>query len=422
MTRVVALCGFLGVGKTTTLQHVLTQCPDDVSVGVVANDVAKVNIDAQLVKSVAEDAQGKLVSVQLENGCACCTASDDLVESIESLVANREDGFDYIIVEASGVAEAGQLREVLSELPCDILRGQDSQPFVITVVDAYDFLDQCRSADMLRDRPDLVGDAATTDAKRSVVDLLMEQVEHADSVILNKIDRLEGAVTRLEKLQAIVSGLARDEAEVHTSEFGAIDLLDLVAANAGGSSKAHNHCHADEICKHGSHCAHHHEKCNEGCARDHKSKYGISSFVFSSSRAFHGPTLAKTVLQPIAALQRAEDVAFDRTFSRGGDDAEQKEVDRDQALAETADVENPFCGVVRAKGFIWIDRQPSIKLYWSLAGKSFAVTPAGTWADEGDESTDQRRQELVFVGIGLEAQRQRILDLLEAALVPVPAE
>eukprot|EP00512_Aurantiochytrium_limacinum_P014843 CAMPEP_0171572348 /NCGR_PEP_ID=MMETSP0961-20121227/4082_1 /TAXON_ID=87120 /ORGANISM="Aurantiochytrium limacinum, Strain ATCCMYA-1381" /LENGTH=115 /DNA_ID=CAMNT_0012127203 /DNA_START=44 /DNA_END=391 /DNA_ORIENTATION=+ len=79
---------------------------------------------------------------------------------------------------------------------------------------------------------------------------------------------------------------------------------------------------------------------------------------------------------------------------------------------------NPFGRIIRSKGFIWLDRQPKTKFYWSLAGKSFSVTPAGSW-DEDVSSIP--RQELVFIGIGIEKEKEKIIQLLKAALVP-PSE
>ncbi len=88
VTQVTVLCGFLGAGKTTTLSHVLQHaCPVGQRVGVIANDVAAVDIDAQLVREVARASDGRATSVALDNGCACCTGSADLVSGLERLLS-----------------------------------------------------------------------------------------------------------------------------------------------------------------------------------------------------------------------------------------------------------------------------------------------------------------------------------------------
>eukprot|EP00965_Chrysotila_dentata_P146929 4850636-Pleurochrysis_carterae.AAC.6 len=118
------LSGFLGSGKTTMLTHILNN-KDDVRVGVVVNDVAAVNIDAKLVQrgdergSEADSAVGSELTawgddlVQLSNGCACCSAGDDLFASLAELISlslSRGMPYDHIVVESSGVAEPRLLR------------------------------------------------------------------------------------------------------------------------------------------------------------------------------------------------------------------------------------------------------------------------------------------------------------------------
>jgi G3E family GTPase len=104
---VTLLSGFLGSGKTTALKNLLEN-REGIKVGVIVNDVASVNIDARLLGGgnaggdiMAELREGS--TVELQNGCACCSLADELLTSIERLMDGRD--FDAIVVELSGVAD-----------------------------------------------------------------------------------------------------------------------------------------------------------------------------------------------------------------------------------------------------------------------------------------------------------------------------
>lgn len=114
------LAGFLGSGKTTALKNLLEN-REGIRVGVVVNDVAAVNIDAKLIANPGNDgeappptsssgeASGAAIdtdyggTVELQNGCACCSLADELLTSVETLMAGRT--FDAVVVELSGVAD-----------------------------------------------------------------------------------------------------------------------------------------------------------------------------------------------------------------------------------------------------------------------------------------------------------------------------
>jgi G3E family GTPase len=92
------LTGFLGAGKTTLLNRILNG-DHGLRVGVMVNDFGAINIDAELVDGVEEN------TISLTNGCVCCEIRDDLVESVETLLSRAGEGIDYILVEASGIAD-----------------------------------------------------------------------------------------------------------------------------------------------------------------------------------------------------------------------------------------------------------------------------------------------------------------------------
>ena len=122
---VTLLTGFLGAGKTTLLNHILSG-DHGLRVGVLVNDFGAINIDAALVQSVEEN------TISLVNGCICCEIRDDLVESLEELLT-REDAVDYVILEASGVADPAGIVMTFLDKRYELLLRLDS---ITCVVDA----------------------------------------------------------------------------------------------------------------------------------------------------------------------------------------------------------------------------------------------------------------------------------------------
>jgi G3E family GTPase len=154
---VTLLTGFLGSGKTTLLNRILSG-DHGLRVGVLVNDFGAINIDAGLVEGVAEN------TINLANGCICCEIRDDLVQSLEALLA-RADQIDYVIVEASGVSDPeGIVMTFLDRRYRDLLR-LDS---ITCIVDAEAIFSQA-------------DDEAITGLK-------LRQIGFADLVVLNKID------------------------------------------------------------------------------------------------------------------------------------------------------------------------------------------------------------------------------------------
>ena len=208
---VTLLSGFLGTGKTTLLRHLLENT-ENVRIGVIVNDVAAVNVDSKLVQRSAMTGIGEPDDmIELSNGCACCSAGDDLFSAISELVSNcfmRGTTFDHIVFEASGVAEPKLLRAAFQEaeaagwplMKCIRLEN------MVTVVDASNFLELYNSTEKVSDRTDLGGEGADAQpsaadvwmlpdeaAVPSVVQLLVEQVETADVLVLNKVDGVDAA-------------------------------------------------------------------------------------------------------------------------------------------------------------------------------------------------------------------------------------
>ena len=159
---VTILTGFLGAGKTTLLNRILNG-DHGLRVAVLVNDFGSINIDAELITGVEDN------MISLANGCICCQIHDDLVATVVALM-ERPGGVEYILVEASGVADPSSIALNLT-LP----KYQDRMRLdsVITVVDAEQLF-------------------ANADQGR-LLQLKLRQINFSDLVILNKVDLVEEA-------------------------------------------------------------------------------------------------------------------------------------------------------------------------------------------------------------------------------------
>lgn len=158
---ITVIAGFLGAGKTTVLNEILT-ADHGLRVAVMVNDFGDINIDSQLIVSVEEDVYS------LANGCICCTVQSDLLEQVAGLMRRKDDAPEYILIECSGVSDPAR---VVHTLQYPQLRGLVTLDSVISVVDAEQFagLDQ-----------ELTG-------------LAMEQLDAADIILINKTDLVSEA-------------------------------------------------------------------------------------------------------------------------------------------------------------------------------------------------------------------------------------
>eukprot|EP00210_Caulerpa_lentillifera_P007750 g7396.t1 len=224
---VTMLSGFLGAGKTTLLKYILEN--STIKIACIVNDLASVNIDAKLVRNAnaraPETAEDSAISdmVELQNGCACCSAADELFPAFAELVMMGDQKgiqYDRFILENSGVAEPQNIRDSFNEafqMGHPITRRIELDG-LITVVDASTFITDFASKLPLAMRPDLGEGAASF---RPVVDLLVEQVECSDIIILNKADTLDAK--KVESLKPIVASL-NPLAHVVAASFGKIPL------------------------------------------------------------------------------------------------------------------------------------------------------------------------------------------------------
>ncbi|MEL6822137.1 MAG: GTP-binding protein, partial [Calditrichota bacterium] len=214
---VTVLSGFLGAGKTTLLNQVLNN-REGRRVAVIVNDMSEVNIDAALVeRGGAELSRTEEKLVEMTNGCICCTLRDDLLEEVSRLA--QEGRFDYLLIESTGISEPIPVAQTFTfEDENGVSLGQVSRlDTMVTVVDTASFLKDYDAADALKDRGESLGE----EDNRTVTNLLIDQIEFADVIVLNKID-LAGD-EEAEEVKAIVKAL-NPGAEIITTTRGKVPL------------------------------------------------------------------------------------------------------------------------------------------------------------------------------------------------------
>jgi G3E family GTPase len=264
---VTVLSGFLGAGKTTLLNHVLNN-REGRKVAVIVNDMSEVNIDAELVgKGGANLSRTEETLVEMSNGCICCTLRDDLLKEVQRLAADGR--YDYLLIESTGIAEplpvatTFEFRDEEGHSLSDIARLDT----MVTVVDAANLLKNYSSHDFLRDR----GETAGEDDGRSLVDLLVEQIEFADVILLNKVD--VATAEEVASARAIVRALNADARIIETNR-SQVSLGEVLDTGLFSFDAAHRHpTWFKEL----------------NGFRDHQpetEEYGISSFVYRARGPF----------------------------------------------------------------------------------------------------------------------------------------
>ena len=352
---VTVLSGFLGAGKTTLLNHILRN-REGLRVAVIVNDMSEINVDAAIVRGETTLSRTEEKLVEMTNGCICCTLREDLLLEVQRLAA--EGRFDYLLIESTGISEPMPVAETFTfeDEEGRSLSTVAELDTLVTVVDCENFLIDVESFDDLVDRKLGISD----EDHRNIVDLLIDQIEFATVIVLNKIDRID--VDVLEELKRIVHHL-NPYAQILESEFGQVDLKCVLGTGTYNDQWAEGHPNWLAIPR--------------GSEQSEVDEYGIQSFIFEARRPFH-PERFATALN------------FD-----------------DGILA----------GVIRSKGYCWIATHHDEAFRWSQAGVSIKLDQDGPWMctvdesewPEGDETRDwirgtmekpwgDRRQELVFIG------------------------
>lgn len=219
---VTVLSGFLGAGKTTVLNHILRN-REGLRVAVIVNDMSDVNIDAAEVRRDVSLHRGRDELIEMSNGCICCTLRADLLQQISALA--RQQRFDYLLIESTGISEPMPVAETFAFLDAEgfSLSELARLDTLVTVVDGSRF-------QALLESPDTVArdDAQADTPKRPLADLLIEQVEYANIILVNKLDLLDEA--GYQAVHGILAGL-NPTAQIVPMTHGNIELSRILGTH-----------------------------------------------------------------------------------------------------------------------------------------------------------------------------------------------
>lgn len=369
---VTVLSGFLGAGKTTLLNHVLNN-REGKRVAVIVNDMSEVNIDADLVRKGTDLSRTNEKLVEMTNGCICCTLRDDLLKEVRHLAS--ENRFDYLLIESTGISEPLPVAATFDfRNDAGISLGDVARlDTMVTVVDAAHLLKGYSSKEFLRDRGESLGEAD----QRTLVDLLVSQIEFADVIVLNKLDR--ATTEALDAARKIILSL-NSSADIIETTMSSVSLARVLNTGRFDREKAQRHpLWYKEL--HGF--------------PDHKpetEEYGIRSFVYRERRPF-------------------DPEKFYRFIG------------------------SSWSGVIRTKGHFWLATHPQWMGEVSQAGALVRHQPLGLWwaaipkdrwpkdpewlrkiSDVWDPKYGDRRQEIVFIGTTMDEATIRAR--LDDCLVP----
>ena len=406
------LTGYLGSGKTTLVNHILTN-RKGIRFAVIVNDIGEVNIDASLIQKggIVDQKDDSLVALQ--NGCICCTLKMNLVEQLTDLMRMRR--FDYIVIEASGICEPEPIARTICSIPRMgeeyTLYGVPRLDCVVTVVDALRMQSEFACGDRL------LGSAI---GEEDIENLIIQQVEFCNVVLMNKVSEVKPE--ELERLHRIVLQL-NPGVKIIDSDYARVNLDEIVNTrffnydrtsgsaawvrelerlstdeeNEAAKFPEHDHHHHDEEHEHGhdeEHGHHHHDEDEHHHHHEggEVEEYGIGTFVYYRRQAFD--------------LDK-----FDRFVNL-----------------------NWPKNVIRAKGICYFSFNPDMSYLFEQAGVQVKVTEAGQWyatmpeeellemlqrdaglAHDWDDEYGDRMQKIVFIGQHMD--KDYIISQLDECLV-----
>ena len=306
---ITVLCGFLGAGKTTLLNHLLQQT-EGRKFAVIVNEFGAVNVDASWVVETDEE------TIELSNGCICCTLRGDLLQAVDGLL--RERDLDGILIESTGIGEPLPIAQSFCLTPEELelepsipnLAGRVHVDAMVTLVDTAQFFTLWNREDTIE------GD----DFGRGFGELLAEQIEFADIIVLNKLDRAGPEdVRRLRELISITNPRVR-LLEAVRGQLPASELLDVGLFDAEAAMQM--------------------DAWIEELQKEHtpeSEEYGLGTYIFRSSTPF---------------------------------DSERLHAVLGQGLPQN---------IIRSKG--WINLGDGMATLWNHTGRQLALEQAGTWQD-----------------------------------------
>lgn len=359
---VTVISGFLGSGKTTLLNHILNNS-EGKKVAVIVNDMAEVNIDAELIRmNGGEVRKQEAKMVEISNGCICCTLREDLLIEVSKLANSGK--YDYLVIESSGISEPMPVAQTFTftDEKGASLADVAELDTMVTVVDASNFFNILKNGESLLDLRQALGE----EDDRNLANLIIDQIEFADVILLNKTDLIDSiAVSKIKTVIKTLNGTAK----IYQTKNSKIDLDKILNTGLFDMDSAQKS-----------------EAWNKELMNEHKSEkeeYGITNFVYKARRPFNAQKLEKLLTS------------------------------------------NKLSGVVRAKGMYWISNDMDRVYEYSQAGISIILgNSIGIWwacADneywpgdfaeisriEGNFEGEygDRRQEIVFIGIGIDQSK-----------------
>ncbi|EFQ27393.1 CobW/HypB/UreG [Colletotrichum graminicola] len=474
---VTLLSGFLGSGKTTLLQHIL-KSDHGLRIAVIVNDIGAVNVDASLIKKSHRLTKTEEKVIALQNGCICCTLRGDLLEELVNLSELHE--FDYVIIESSGISEPEQVAETFDARLAEQMAALGEGPegldkdtlkllkrladaggvdkfarldTTVTVIDAFTIFNDFHTSDLLSSRRDDV----VPEDERTVSDLMVDQIEFADVIVLNKVDMVSNAdrarvLDLIKKLNPRAKVLEANYSKIDVKEIVNTNTFDLKVAQSGVGWL--QDLHAMTV-----------REVNGRKAitpKPETEEYNVRNFVYTRTRPFHPRRLWSLLYDKfILQMEAPEDDGDAMDEDEDEDEAEgsekedeewedDEEEEEDDDADEDDDMEDPleppandvilanktahplFNRLFRSKGEFFLATRPHRAGDWSQAGAMLTMTGGRPWFCTlppedyltGDPEVDalvthdikkggewgDRRQELVFIGENLDIKG------LEAAL------
>lgn len=294
---VLLLTGYLGSGKTTLVNHILSN-KKGIKFAVIVNDIGEVNIDADLIQKGGVVGKKDDSLVALQNGCICCTLKMDLIEQLNDIL--KMGRFDYIVIEASGICEPEPIAQTICSIP---RMGKEYTRYGIAKLDCI-----ATVVDALRLQSEFgCGDNLTNKQidEEDIENLIIQQIEFCNVIVLNKVSEVKPE--ELVRIKGIIRTL-QPGAEIYECDYANIDLdklihtglfdFERVATSAGWVKEIERPITEEEEDEH-EHHHHHDEEEDEGEGEEHHhhhhhhhheggevEEYGIGTFVYFRRPAF----------------------------------------------------------------------------------------------------------------------------------------
>lgn len=446
-TPVLLLTGYLGSGKTTLVNHILSN-KRGIRFAVIVNDIGEVNIDADLIQKggIVDKKDDSLVALQ--NGCICCTLKMDLVEQVNEILMQNK--FDYIVIEASGVCEPAPIAQTLVSLQqmSSKYAGREAcyLDSIVTVVDALRLQSEFECGDALKSK-DL--------DEEDIENLVIQQIEFCNIILLNKVSEVEKS--ELARIKEIIKTL-QPYAEIIECDYADVDLDKIIntrrfqmekasisagwikelerpltdeeKADAEGHHHHHHdhdddehehHCHHhhdhDDDDEHEHHCHHHHDDDDEECEHHHHHEDGkeCDDPHCSCHHHHHHHDGGEVEEYGIGTFVYYRRPAFN--------------LDKFEAFVSKKWAKN----IIRSKGVCYFSINPEMSYMFEQAGVQKKVTEAGQWfctapedelkeilaenpeiLNDWDEKYGDRMQKIVFIGQKMD--KEKIIAELDACL------